>query len=327
MENKTIQNINIEYERPRLSRKFFSKVVDALLFALIFLLSFISIRAIYSSTTSYKNSVSTLEEIRLNSGIYVEKDDNIINVSTFVYQDKKMSYGQKEEYLEKALNNFLNYIKSYDENSYKKVIEDLNTFKLSDSLIYQNKPLFIEKDNEIIKNDGIPAQIYVENFYTIYIDTNCNGFLSTEIKEYYQNTKYLSDLNIFLNIPLSIVISSLLIYFLPPIIFKRGRKTIGMLIYHISLVDENLLAVPFKSWILKFLIFYFLEFILSIFTLAIPLLISASMMLFSKNKQTFSEYMMKIQEIDDQNNKVYYSKNEAIKDNLNKDPVSKFRLR
>lgn len=320
--------INIEYERPRLGRRIFSRIVDAFFIALIFLISFVSIQAIYSSTPKYKEAASSLTTIRLESGLYVYKNDSIINVSTYVYQDSKMSYGQKEIYLENALNNFLTYIKNYSEESYEKITSELDEFKLSSSLIYEDKPLFIKNDDgKIVKNENIPSQTYVENYYTVYIDSYCNGYLTTEIKEYYEYTQYISALSFYLNIPLSLFISSFLIYFVPPLIIKRGRKTLGMLIYHIAFVGPDYYSITTKKRIFKFLISYFAEFILSIFTFCIPLIISGSMMLFGKNHQTFAEYMLGINEVDDENSKVYFTEDELISEEMKDNPARGFKLK
>lgn len=326
MEN--IKSINIEYERPRFGRRIFFRIVDALFLTILFLISFVSIQAIYSSTSSYKNAVDTLTTIRLESSLYVYKDDSLINISTYVYQDEKMSYGQKEDYLENALNSFLEYMKSISEESYNKIYADLNEFKLSSSLTYENENLFYKNENgEIVKNENVPSKIFIENFYTVFIDTNCNGYLSSEIDTYYEATMYLSSLTFYLNIPLSLFLSSLIVYFVFPLIFSRGRKTLGMLIYHVSFIGLNCYSLTFKKRIKKFLITYFLEFILSIFTFCIPLIISSSMMFFNKNHQTFAEYMVGINEVDDENALIYKNKEELINEEL-KDPSYKnFKLK
>ena len=314
--NKPIQKIDIDYYPPKFSRRVFCRITDVVLMMLVFLLSFISIKAIYSSTSHYKETVETLTNIRLESGLYAERDEQILNVVTIAYQDKKMSNGQKKTYLENALNNFLTFIKNESTESYEKVLKDLNFFKLKESLVYENKPLFIKNEKgDILENpEGVSAKAYVDLFYAPFIDTNCNGFLVTEIPEYYKGTKILSNLLVYLNLPLSLFISSILIYFIPPLIFRRGRKTFAMLFYNIGFVNKDCMNLSFKEWFVKFLYFYFFELFLSIFTFAIPLLISATMMVVTKNKQNFNEYMLKIREVDTSSGKIYLNKGEIFKE-------------
>ena len=325
MKNK----IEISYYRPTLSKRLFSRIVDALILVLFSLGLFVSIKAIYSNTDNVKNAQQTLVNVRVDSGIYDYKNNELINVATICYQDTKMSYSQKETYLLERLDKFFSYIKGYSEESYLKVKNDYDEFRLSSSLSYNNNPLFIKENDEIIKNTSvdIPIKSYVEDCYSVYIDTNCNGFLTSEIKEYYDSNKLIAHLTFFLNIPISVFISSILVFLVPPLIFKRGRKTIGMLIYHIGFVNKELYNLTLKQFFLKFLIFYFFEFLLSIVTFGIPLLISLTMMLTTKNKQNFNEYMLNIQEISTLDSTIYNDKSEATIANLNYDEHVNFKMK
>lgn len=315
MKNK----IEISYERPTISRRLFSRIFDSLLLALLSLVLFVSIKGIYSNTSPYKNAIKTLDTIRIDSGLYQYKNNQLMNISTISFQDKKMSYKQKENYLLNGLNTFFNYMKNYDEISFEKVMNDYDTFRLSSSLTYENNPLFIKENGQIIKNlkHDVPLKMYVENCYSVYIDTNCNGFLTTEIKEYFKSNKYISSLTFYMNIPLSIFVSSLLVFLVPPLIFKRGRKTIGMLINKIGFVNKNLYNLSLKEFLLKFLVFYVLEFLISFVTFSIPLIISLTMMLTTKNKQNFNEYILNINEVSTQDATIFYDKTEIITKRIN----------
>ncbi len=308
--------IEVSYYRPTLTRRLFSRIVDGFLVCLLSLICFVSINSIYSSIPKYNEVRNNLDEIRLNSSLYTKKtDDTIINVSTFIYQDKKMSDSKKEEYLLLHLDNFFNYLKNYNEKSYLKAKNSYDEFRLKDSLKYNNCPLFIKDDqNNIIKNTAysIPISSYIESCYTVFIDTYGNGFLSSEIKEYYEGTRYIQVLTFYINIPVSVFISSLIVFFIPPFIFKKGRKTIGMLIYNIGFVNSSLYNLTIKQYLLKFVTFYFLEFILSIFTFGIPLFISLTMMLVTKKKQNFNEYILNIQEVSTKDSSIYNDKTEII---------------
>lgn len=325
MKNK----IEISYYRPTLAKRLFSRIVDALILALFSLGLFVSIKEIYSNTESYKNAQQTLINVRIDSGIYDYKNNELINVATICYQDTKMSDSQKETYLLARLDKFFNYMKSYSDESYLKVKSDYDTFRLSSTLRYNNNPLFIKKDGEIIKNTSvdIPIKSYVEDCYSVYIDTNCNGFLTTEISEYYESNKLIGNLTFFINIPISVFVSSLLVFLVPPLIFKKGRKTIGMLIYHIGFVNKDLYNLTLKQFFIKFIVFYFFEFLLSVVTFGIPLIISLTMMLVTKNKQNFNEYMLNIQEVSTLDATIYNNKTEATIANLNYDEHVDFKMK
>ncbi len=329
MENNEI--IEIAYTRPKLTRRLFSRIVDGFLLFLLSLICFVSINSIYSTIPSYQNTKTNLDEIRLNSSLYVKKtNDTIVNVSTFIYQDSKMSSSQKEEYLLTHLSNFFDYLKNYNESSYLKAKNSYDEFRLKDSLKYNDYPLFIKDNNSnIIKNTSysIPISTYIDSCYTVFIDTYCNGYLSSEIKEYYEGIKYIQALTFFVNIPISVFISSLIVFFIPPFIFKKGRKTIGMLIYHIGFVNSSLFNLSIKQYLIKFLTFYFLEFLLSIFTFGIPLFISLTMMLVTKKKQNFNEYILNIQEVSTSDSTIYNDKTEIIVESNDSSNNVDFHLR
>ena len=321
--------IEISYTQARLTRRLFSRIVDGLLTLLISMLCFLSINQIYNTIPKYQNTKANLDEIRLNSGLYVKSNNQVMNVSTYIYNDKKMSDSQKETYLLNSLDKFFNYLKNYNEESYNKVKSNYEEFLISNSLKYNNFPYFIKENNQIVKNTSanIPISAYINNVYVVYIDTNSNGYLSTEIKEYYSGLKYLNDLTFFVNIPISVFLGSFIVFFIPPFIFKRGRKTIGMLIYHIGFVNKNLYNLSIKEYLLKFVIFYFLEFLLSFFTFGIPLLISLTMMLVTKKKQNFNEYLLNIQEVSTSDSTIYRDKSEIIVESNNASNHVDFKLK
>lgn len=326
MKNK----IELNYYRPNLSKRLFSRIVDGIILLFLSGILYLSIGAIYKCIPEYNNAYNTLEEIRLNSNLYVKSNNKTVNVSTYIYNDEKMSDSQKEAYLLEHLNGFFEYMKSYNEESYLKVINNYDNFRLSSSLTYNSYPLFIKnEDGSIDKNTSIniPISTYIDKCYTVYIDTNCNGFLNSEVKEYLTLNKYLSMMNFYINIPISVFIASILTYFIPPLIFKRGRKTLGMLLYRIGFVNKDLYNLTFKEYIKKFLLFYFSEFLLSFLTFGIPLIISLTMMLITKNKQTFDEYMLNIQEVSTYDSTIYYDKNEILIHEVNDNEHVDFKLR
>ena len=107
---------------------------------------------------------------------------------------------------------------------------------------------------------------------------------------------------------------------MPPLIFKRGRKTIGKILYKIGLVeDSTCLNVKTGKIIARQAIVSFGEMILSPFTFCIPIIISFTMMAFSKKKQSFPDYMLSLTEIDTTYDKIYHSKDEIILDEIHKD--------
>ena len=130
----------------------------------------------------------------------------------------------------------------------------------------------------------------------------------------YKDTRFVSNIIFLISIPVAIVLACALTYLVPPLIFKRGRKTIGKLIYKIGLVDSKCLNVSTGRFLIRYCIFFLAEIVLSVFSFCVPLLISFSMMCFSKNKQGFPDYMLGINEVETGDNKIYYSMDECAVD-------------
>ena len=113
---------------------------------------------------------------------------------------------------------------------------------------------------------------------------------------------------------------------MPPLFFKRGRKTLGKALYHIGLVDDRVLSPTFWRFSARFLIFLFAELLLSLFTLGIPYIISFSLMAFSKKRQGFPDYMLHLYEIDTSKANIYMDYVEAeLKNELHGDAID-FRM-
>jgi hypothetical protein len=102
-------------------------------------------------------------------------------------------------------------------------------------------------------------------------------------------------------------VTGLIVYLVPLFIFRRGRMTFGKAMYGVGLVDSNCLSPSIGRTLARFSIFYFTILILSVFTFGLPIILSFSLMAFSKNKQGFADYMLRINEVDAKRTKIYFS--------------------
>ncbi len=329
------EKIDIEYKNPKFWHRCVANVIDFLIALVLFFVLFISCRGIVGATGTYKENMNELETAQVESGLYIDDSDWGI-IDTIKYLNR-VDYGgyQRMTYAEDKLEQFFNYC---DE---KCSSEDAERIRLSydearlDPIFtdeYGNKYFYRDDDGEIVINmtayDHVGAQGYFDDFYTYYFDEVAQGYLVVAVPNYYELTKYQSNMLIWAEIAPAFLVTGILVYYVPTLIFKRGRKTIGKLAYHIGLVDKRLLNPSWKKSLARFLIFYFVEWILSVFTFGIPLIISFSMMAFSRNKQGFPDYMLQLVEVDTLENNIYNNYDD-IKVELvrkNKKPVN-FRNR
>ena len=80
----------------------------------------------------------------------------------------------------------------------------------------------------------------------------------------------------------------------------------------IGLVDSNILSPSVGRYIARWAIFFFGVLTLSIFTFGIPMIVSFSLMAFSKRKQGFPDYILGLIEVDVSYQKLYFSFDEII---------------
>ena len=196
-------------------------------------------------------------------------------------------------------NIFIEYAYAVEGEGLRDEIQDsYDEFRLSQT--YLNKPLFIQTDEGIVDNPDCSAdyQRYFDQVYKPFIDEYCQGFLTTRIVEYVDLNLYLSRILVFAEVPIAYCVSGILTYYVPNLIFKRGRKTFGKAIYKIGLVDSRLLNPTWQRSLARFAIFYFAILLLSVVTFAVPAIISTTLMGFSKKKQGFADYILDLQEID-----------------------------
>ena len=73
-ENIETNIVEIKYRKPATWRKFMARVIDVIVFGLLFGAFFIPMRAIVSSFSSYKEANNYIETEQIASGLYTKKE-------------------------------------------------------------------------------------------------------------------------------------------------------------------------------------------------------------------------------------------------------------
>lgn len=312
---KPVENKNeIAYYRPKFWKRVFAAIFDFLIFFFLTTALFVGFKEFANQFTPIKKENDTINRLRLESDIFLKNDNRIIDIVTYYNGSTNVSYAAKEIDLQKRLNNFFIFIKeNSNDEIYETSFKQYEDYLLSSEFNYEGKPYFIKNsDGKVVKNKDarIPSKNYVEIVYGPYIDKYAQGILVTKIPEYLEAQKKISYVLLFAEVPLALLVSGLIIYYAIPLIFSRGKQTLGKFLFKIGLVNKNVLSVSVKQYTLRFLIFIFLEVFLSLVTIGVPIIISFSMMAFSKKKQSFHDYMLGIEEVDVENSKIYKSYDE-----------------
>ena len=313
------EEIRIEYKRPPFYRRVFANLIDIILVALCFFSFFIGIRSIVTSNSSYKEKISVINKTKKECGLFIEYQGHYVDVVTYLNAQKDFSSSKKIKEITSSIDNFLEYSKAnLNLEDYEEIKNDYYTSLTSDDIVYDGVKMFVIEDGLLKENElsKAPLSKYYE-VYSNYVDSRLMTYLSTKYIAYFEATKYMSNMVLFLEIPVAYVLAGLVVYLLPPLIFKRGRRTVGKALYGVGLVNKDCLNLSGKQFAIRFVIFYFAIYLLSIVTLGIPMIISFTLRAFSKRNQGFADYMLNFTEIDMTKSTIYNSLDEIKIDYLN----------
>lgn len=322
----------IEYYRPKFTRKLAASFMDAFIFSLLSLLFVVISKAIGDVTPTYKQNSSELDTIKLDSGLFLEDNDGLVRDIVTIYNlDTETNSSVVEKEVVNSINNFFSYVdNNLSQELYESMIKEFDELRLDQKLIYSYEgntyKLFIQKDGKVVKNNEvvIPSKSYI-SFYKNYIDNYALGYFHSKIDRVVTLEKYFSYV-MAIEVIVGILVGSIINYYVFPLIFRRNRYTLGRLTYKIGLVNKDVLHVSFGQFTLRFLIIFFLEIALSFVTFGIPIIFSFTMSLVTKKKQYFHDYLLGIEEVDLQDNQVYYSKDE-VNAPVSKDDIHNFSLK
>lgn len=322
----------IEYYRPKFTRKLAASFMDAFIFSLLSLLFVVISKAIGDVTPTYKQNSSELDTIKLDSGLFLEDNDGLVRDVVTIYNlDTETNSSIVEKEVVNSINNFFTYVdNNLSHELYESMIKEFDELRLDQKLIYSYEgntyKLFIQKDGKVVKNNEvvIPSKSYI-SFYKNYIDNYALGYFHSKIDRVVTLEKYFSYV-MAIEVIVGVLVGSIINYYVFPLIFRRNRYTLGRLTYKIGLVNKDVLHVSFGQFTLRFLIIFFLEIALSFVTFGIPIIFSFTMSLVTKKKQYFHDYLLGIEEVDLQDNQVYYSKDE-VNAPVSKDDIHNFSLK
>ena len=304
MEQVSNKKVELHYDEVKVSKRIISSILDIIFLLLLSLILYSSYFFILHNSSYYENELNTINNILLESKLYVKDDDKILRIDEYLDSNKDNTYEYKINEIDNRLNYF--YI---DLNIYSKTSnigkETLEKYK------HDNPEIFIydeeSKEYEININASY-SSIY--SFYVKVLDESSGYFLNNET--YRLTSSNLTNLEI-VGIVSSYIISCLILYLIVPIfIFPRGNLTLAKLIFKYGSLGVNGMCLTKRRYLVKFLLSFFIENILSLVTFFIPLIVSFGMMVLSKTHQNFNEYITNTYSLSYENKKFYKDYNEYL---------------
>lgn len=307
--------MEVNFNKAKFSTRMLAFGADLLLMIVTALGLIIASQAILMHTPFYRNAGDNIKNIQYESHLYIHGEDNEPLILCDYY-----SPASEEEYkiacseVDKALTEFYTDAKFFDQTDPESGLYLYNEQKLlSGYFIYED-----ETHTSVVKKGDVTYETVFPT-YAKFMKEDAVSYL-VKYPGYLENTRVINVSFIFLILLLPITLSVTIYEFIIPLIFRRGRKTIGKLILKLGVVDSRGLSPSFWRFLARFALFLFFEVLLSVVSFLIPLIVSISMFAFSKMNQSFHDYMTLTYVVDTStssifmNEKEYKESQEKLKD-------------
>lgn len=337
--------VSVNYTQPKFWHRCMANLIDLVLLVAMFIILFIAARGVVGLTPGFKNAEKRITEIQLETSLYYEdrlNEGKYVDVVYYLnkyydtygsdFEGKKDSSGRIGQIVY-SINQFMDYCSKPEHvfiNRYNELVSYYEKIRL-ETVTKDGVHYFIKDGdkiipNETLSNDAGKRKDYYKEVYVKFVEKTCLPFLTANVTEYRELYRVEFNYLVFCELPAAYLLAAILVYFVPPLFFRRGKMTLGKALYRIGLIDDRMLSPSFGRFTARFAIFLFGELILSLFSFGIPYIISFSIMAFSKHKQGFPDYMLHLYEIDISKANIYMNYVEAtLKNELHGEAVD-FRM-
>ncbi len=291
------ETVEVEYIKPKLYKRWFSSIIDFMLVALFGIIFYALSSLLTQHIPSYTSMVNERTAIQNSTPLY-DGSSNLIILSVEKSSD---TYTQKKTTLNNVIEEFykdtsffgddLTYYSSYQER--KK-----NATNKSGSNLFE----LDEKTNTYVEKSDILDEDYY-NFYYKEIENYSVSYLTNNAR--YKELTNTIFIIFVVCLFVGMTISFFIFYLAIPLFLKRGHKTVGMYLFKISYISVDALNLTIKQYLIRFILEFFIGYLLSILTFGLPLLVSITMMHLSKTGQDFFDYITNTYVVDTAKKDVY----------------------
>lgn len=283
--------MEVTFNRPKYRIRMFAFLFDFLCMAIVSVLLVFAMQAIMNNVPYYKAANQTTNDIQLNSGLYVKRNDGTTKLMCDYYHpESDEEYIQCNKDLDEALTKFYTNPEFFDQEDPKSGLYLYNIEKIPEG--QSESGLFIYEDETkttiVAKADASQKGLF--EFYTYVMAEKAVHYVINN-DAYISATRTISLTFIFLILLVPVLLSVIIFEFIIPLIFRRGNKTLGKLLFKLSVVDNRGLACSFPRFLARFALLLFVEVIAGVISLSITVIVSFSMMVFSKTNQSFHDYV------------------------------------
>ena len=274
-ENNTV----LEYSKARIYQRVFSFFIDLFLAVLLGMIINSLCGLVTSVVPKYQEVLQERIELQDQSGLFDENQ----KLWTLSLEGSDMTIQEKKELLSTRLDEFYHNDVFFEDDTFYQSYQK----RKSEAVNEKGELLF-----ELISDSYVEKDFSDDVYYSFY-QKEFENYASAALSH---NVRFADLSNLIVRISvieivLSMSVGFALSFVIMPLILKRGRKTIGMYLFKISLVGGDALNVRGKTLLFRNVFLLLIGYWLTIFTFGIPWLVSLTMMTFSKTGQDFFDYM------------------------------------
>lgn len=274
-ENNTV----LEYSKARIYQRVFSFFIDLFLAVLLGMIINSLCGLVTSVVPKYQEVLQERIELQDQSGLFDENQ----KLWTLSLEGSDMTIQEKKELLSTRLDEFYHNDVFFEDDTFYQSYQK----RKSEAVNKKGELLF-----ELISGSYVEKDFSDDVYYSFY-QKEFENYASAALSH---NVRFADLSNLIVRISvieivLSMSVGFALSFVIMPLILKRGRKTIGMYLFKISLVGGDALNVRGKTLLFRNVLLLLIGYWLTIFTFGIPWLVSLTMMTFSKTGQDFFDYM------------------------------------
>lgn len=302
----------VTFEKAKYGARLTAIAIDLVIMIILTLSGMIISQKIVKSTPYFQQAGETMNDVERKSHLYYEDQNHELTlISKYYIPTNDTEVIDVNQKIDNALNSFYKESMFFDQSDKNSGIYLYNKERIdSGYFIYQ------DSDNQIVVPKSSVSQNDLYAFYTNAMGTTALTYMMN-YPGYVEAVKIINLTFIFIVFLIPLVLSVIICQYLFPLIFKRGRKTLGKLIMKIGVVDESGLSPSLGRFTIRFVFILFIEVILSLISFLIPLIVSFTMMLISKKNQAFHDYMTRCYVVSTSQQRIFLSKQEYF-DAMNK---------
>ena len=274
-ENNTV----LEYSKARIYQRVFSFFIDLFLAVLLGMIINSLCGLVTSVVPKYQEVLQERIELQDQSGLFDENQ----KLWTLSLEGSDMTIQEKKELLSTRLDEFYHNDVFFEDDTFYQSYQK----RKSEAVNEKGELLFNLISGSYVEKDFSDDVYY--SFYQKEFENYASAALSHNVR--FADLSNLIVRISVIEIVLSMSVGFALSFVIMPLILKRGRKTIGMYLFKISLVGGDALNVRGKTLLFRNALLLLIGYWLTIFTFGIPWLVSLTMMTFSKTGQDFFDYM------------------------------------